>query len=80
MNEILLSVVQRSAKLTHFSCDEQTLYRALSWSAILLAIYIYIYTDTNHRSLFLRVKSLNEFSSLEQYQYVKKVFKGFTPV
>ena len=45
--------------------------------------YIYIYTDKNHRSLFLRVKSLNEFSSLEQYQYhqyVKKVFKGFTPV
>ena len=40
--------------------------------------YIYIYTDKNHRSLFLSVKTLNEFSSLEQYQYVRKVFKGFT--
>ena len=48
-NEILLSAVQRSAKLTHFSCAEQTPYRALSWSAI-YKLY-YIYTEKNHRSI-----------------------------
>ena len=29
------------------------------------------YADKNHRSIFLSVKSLNEFSSLKQYLYVK---------
>ena len=28
-------------------------------------------TDKNHRSIFLSVKSLKEFSSMEQYQYVE---------
>ena len=41
--------------------------------------YNYIYTEKNHRSIFwMYWKSPKEFSSLEKYQVMQKIFKGFT--
>ena len=80
MKSYCLLIVQRCAKLTHFSCAEQTLYRALSWSAIYkLYIYIYIY-------IFILIKIIVQFFECKISERVlltgaisicKKGFQGF---